>query len=217
MAATGPASDGADASLEVELREDADRFVAAAAPDNAYLEFVMEQDGAVMNMTHTWTAPAARGNGFAGKITLFAFQHCRANNLRRQQVGDLVFLRPGGNVHWDPVTDPALSLMLAGGIGITPFLSMCSRLQNNVNKTTSRISLVHSSRRHFSNSSDSTLVDWPEKELNALTSPHLFVDRVYTDGTGTGRIGKRFVRAATEILVGDFDFAEDDLRIEKWW
>ena len=82
MAATGPASDGADASLEVELREDAGRFVAAAAPDNAYLEFVMEQDGAVMNMTHTWTAPAARGNGFAGKITLFAFQHCRANNLR---------------------------------------------------------------------------------------------------------------------------------------
>ena len=57
MAATGPASDGADASLEVELREDAGRFVAAAAPDNAYLEFVMEQDGAVMNMTHTWTAP----------------------------------------------------------------------------------------------------------------------------------------------------------------
>ena len=86
---------------------------------------------------------------------------------QRQQVGDLVFLRPGGNVHWDPVTDPALSLMLAGGIGITPFLSMCSRLQNNVNNTTSRISLVHSSRRHFSNSSDSTLVDWPEKELNA--------------------------------------------------
>ena len=26
---------------------------------------------------------------------------------QRQQVGDLVFLRPGGNVHWDPVTDPA--------------------------------------------------------------------------------------------------------------
>ena len=48
---------------------------------------------------------------------------------QRQQVGDLVFLRPGGNVHWDPVTDPALSLMLAGGIGITPVLAVLQHAQ----------------------------------------------------------------------------------------
>jgi predicted GNAT family acetyltransferase len=74
-------ADGA-AALEVELRLAAGRFVATAAPDDAFLEFAMEQDGAVMNMTHTWTSPAARGRGFASKITLCAFQHCLAQGMK---------------------------------------------------------------------------------------------------------------------------------------
>ncbi len=81
MASAKLPADGA-AALEVELRAEAGRFVAAAAPSDAYLEFAMEQDGSVMNMNHTYTAPAARGNGFAGKITLFAFTHCQSHGLK---------------------------------------------------------------------------------------------------------------------------------------
>ena len=67
-------------SVEVELR--GSRFVAKSMPDDAYLEFTMEQEGTIMNMLHTWTAPKARGKGMAGKITLKAFEHCQANNLK---------------------------------------------------------------------------------------------------------------------------------------
>lgn len=161
-----------------------------------------------------------------------------------QQVGDMVYLRSGGNVSWDAVSDPASSLLLAGGIGITPFLSMCSHLQNNIVKTNSRIALVHSARRPEINAY------WPHHDLDQLKGNQLMVDKVFTDGTGEGRIkeasieralsflrGEKgnendapegpvrpfvcgpegFVSAASSLLVDKFGFCEEDLMIEKWW
>jgi ferredoxin-NADP reductase len=117
-----------------------------------------------------------------------------------QQAGDLVFLRSGGDVHWDPVSDPAsASLLLAGGIGITPFLSMCSRLHNNIGKTHSRIALVHSARR-LENGDDT--IRWPEQDLLAKLGDNkqIRIETLRTDGTCAGRIDEASVERALQFL-----------------
>ena len=63
-------------SAELTVSKCGNRFVADAFPDAAFLEFVME-DNNVMDMVHTFVAPAGRGKGLAGIITKAAFQNCK--------------------------------------------------------------------------------------------------------------------------------------------
>jgi predicted GNAT family acetyltransferase len=67
----------------MEIRHDADRhrFVAALADDEAVLEYSRRSDGS-LDYHHTYTPPALRGQGIAGTLVLFAFDHARARQLK---------------------------------------------------------------------------------------------------------------------------------------
>ncbi len=58
------------------------RFVADRFPDDAFLEFAMADQGAVMDMRHTFVAPRGRGKGLAAAVTAAAFEDVKARGLR---------------------------------------------------------------------------------------------------------------------------------------
>jgi predicted GNAT family acetyltransferase len=65
-------------SETTQVKLDGTKFVAVGF--DAHLEFTLDNN--VMDMYHTYTAPSARGQGLAGIITLFAFQHCKKENIQ---------------------------------------------------------------------------------------------------------------------------------------
>jgi predicted GNAT family acetyltransferase len=57
-----------------------DRFVVTAMPDKGFLSF--EVAGGVLDMQHTFVDGSLRGQGIAGLLCTFGFEHCRAEKLQ---------------------------------------------------------------------------------------------------------------------------------------
>lgn len=57
------------------------RFVVSLSGGDAVLDYVEQPDGS-LDLRHTFTPPALRGQGIAGSVVLFAFDHARANGLK---------------------------------------------------------------------------------------------------------------------------------------
>ena len=49
---------------------------------DSHLEYEVEDGGTCLNIYHTYTAPAKRGQGIAGKVTAAAFEYAKANDMR---------------------------------------------------------------------------------------------------------------------------------------
>ena len=47
-----------------------------------YVNYVLQDEGKVMDMVHTFVPPAGRGKGLAGIVCEAAFAHCRKNGLK---------------------------------------------------------------------------------------------------------------------------------------
>ncbi|PON85069.1 Acetylglutamate kinase argB [Trema orientale] len=47
----------------------------------AYLEYVVREDGKVMDLVHTFVPPSKRGLGLASHLTLAAFNHAKSRSL----------------------------------------------------------------------------------------------------------------------------------------
>ena len=71
-------------SMSKDIRHDADnnRFVGVTDNgDEYYVEYnLLEQN--VLNCVHTFVPPSGRGKGLAGKLVVFAFEHCIKNNCK---------------------------------------------------------------------------------------------------------------------------------------
>jgi ferredoxin-NADP reductase len=99
------------------------------------------------------------------------------------RVDDVVWLRPGGSVTWDATSstnDDAL--LLAGGIGVTPFASMLrhAELSSRVTPARSRAALLHSSRQRVLREELISIASASPTNLRYLHKD--------TDGSGDGRI-----------------------------
>ena len=57
-----------------------DRFVVTATPDKGFLSF--EVTDGVLDMQHTFVDGSLRGQGIAGLLCTFAFEHSRASALK---------------------------------------------------------------------------------------------------------------------------------------
>ena len=57
------------------------RFHASIEGVVAHLDYVM-RDAKTMDTTHTWTPPAARGQGIAGRLVQAALEHARGQGWR---------------------------------------------------------------------------------------------------------------------------------------
>ena len=153
--------------------------------------------------------------------------------------GDLIWLRSGGNVCWDATLPTAGSvLMLAGGIGVTPYCSMLQHVnvaQQHKKPIANKCALLHSSR-------NSVLVDDLE-QMAALSPGNIYYQHSATDGTSSGSSGRLnaaaieealhflmseevvpmccgsvpFVKSMQSILVNDFNYNLEDVVVERWW
>ena len=128
----------------------------------------------------------------------------------RTKLGDVVYLRPGGDVCWDAAATPQRTLMLAGGIGATPFVSMLRHLhlaaRDPARSLSSKAALVHSYR---DTNTSPTKTMWPAPELARLAGAdgdaaaadnRIQVWHKVTDGSGRGRMDAADVETAIEFL-----------------
>ena len=153
-----------------------------------------------------------------------------------------IFIRSGGEVTWDASSEPTTNvLLLAGGIGVTPFMSMVRHLAYVDSER--KAFLLHSSR-----SSESLVTE--ALQVVAKSCPHNFRYRLRkTDGSGLNRISPadvekalgfltcrepcgegellsvapyvcgppKFVDYMESLLLTDFYFEKDQIKVERWW
>lgn len=67
--------------MDIRHEPDQRRFVASLSGGEAVLDYVEQSDGS-LDLRHTFTPPALRGQGIAGSVVLFAFAYARANGLK---------------------------------------------------------------------------------------------------------------------------------------
>jgi benzoate/toluate 1,2-dioxygenase reductase subunit len=146
---------------------------------------------------------------------------------------DQLWVRSGGNVFWDG-SDHKNALMLAGGIGVTPYMSMVNHLAMSkaIQKTSNFCALVHSSKNNV-------LVNELQDISNTLDS--FYYQHSVTNGSGSGRINlndieralrsiknqgtvipmicgsEPFLKNMELMLIESFDFQENEIMMEKWW
>ena len=145
----------------------------------------------------------------------------------KTEVNQRVFVKPGGNFAWDAAETPRHALMLAGGIGVTPFVSMLQHLSLHRQRCSgqhaaSRIALIHSVRHGEHTGSWSSFdaesrfamvifnryrMSWHgpglEAQLDDIASSmpqHVSYHLHHTDGTGAGRINKKTIQGALACL-----------------
>lgn len=165
---------------------------------------------------------------------IFVHEQLRESNM--------VFIRTGGDVIWDASSESVENaLLLAGGIGVTPFMSMVRHLAFADSKR--KAFLLHSSR------SSSSLVSETLQDV-AESCSHSFQYRLLkTDGSGRNRIlpadiekalrfltqrepfgevellsvapyicgPPKFVDHMENLLLEDFGFGKYQINVERWW
>ena len=117
------------------------------------------------------------------------------------QVDDVVWMRPGGSVMWDASSSKDDALMIAGGIGVTPFASMLRHAELSSSITTPcssssshcrRAALIHSSRQRVLKDELTNIVTESSTQLQYLHKE--------TNGTGDGRIDAFDIESALTFL-----------------
>ena len=114
------------------------------------------------------------------------------------QVDDVVWMRPGGSVTWDASSSKDDALMIAGGIGVTPFTSMLRHAELSSFITTPcsshcrRAALIHSSRQRVLKDELTNIVTESSTQLQYLHKE--------TNGTGDGRIDAFDIESALTFL-----------------
>jgi len=124
-------------------------------------------------------------------------------------VHDLVWLRNGGQVTWDAAspTEKNHALMLAGGIGVTPYASMLRHLQKSkrtmamaTEDNTSKVASVSVRRCALLHSSTNNVLANDLEAMSKELPEHIRYQHSLTDGSGLGRINKKDIDSALAFL-----------------
>lgn len=70
---------GANAAPKIVWNEGEHRF--ETEDKEAYIEYVLRNNGKVMDLTHTFVPPSKRGLGLASHLCVAAFQHAQSHSL----------------------------------------------------------------------------------------------------------------------------------------
>jgi ferredoxin-NADP reductase len=149
------------------------------------------------------------------------------------EINDIVWLRSGGEVTWEASSAAAGNvLLIAGGIGVTPFASMLNNVVALDEKAVcGNCALIHSSR-------DNILKEDLTKASKQQPNNIKYISKE-TNGSGIGRINtsdieaalhfldnsakpilcgnENFIEAMQNLLVNEFQYKKEEIVVEKWW
>eukprot|EP00808_Paulinella_micropora_P015676 g77599.t1 len=126
------------------------------------------------------------------------------------RAGDVVYVKVGGDVTFQyDLHRPISPLLLAGGVGLTPFLSILRHMQHIVSSSAGapaiakntanlpRAALIHTCRNQ------KLFGESLARLQQGLPTQLFYLRQEVTDGSGNGRISRETVRTALSFLTGE--------------